>query len=390
MTNQKLNIKMVKPFRSHLKFLLPVIWSIACIGIGYGLHTAGKPEINARRGGGGDIYVVTGKPVQKDIRPYQTFIAFVEPINEVNLKPQVTGTIDDVLFENGAYVKEGEALFIIDKRKYEANVQSASANLDKANAYVVQIQNDYNRQLKLYKDKFLPKAELEVAESNLAQAKASVSQAEANLKLAQLDLEYATVTAPISGYIGKALVTKGNYVDTNSATLARIVQTNPVRIAFSVTDKERLKKLNTDSGMINALFSMNILLSDGREIRFTPDKVFTDNETNTDTATMSVYVEYPNESHLLLPGNVISVQISDNNEKPALLIPQSAILQDSGGKYVMKMNDGNIAVQQYIETTDVIDNMAVIEKGLTDRDTVILAGGQKVTSGQSVKSTSAK
>ncbi len=389
MTNKKLSNKTVKSIFGRSKILLPVIWSIACVGIGYGLHTVSKPEMNAIRGGG-DVYVVTGKPVPKDIRPYQTFIAFVEPINEVNLKPQVSGTIDDVLFENGAYVKAGDALFIIDKRKYEANVQSAQADLDKANAYVVQIQNDYKRQLKLYKDKFLPKAELEVVESNLAQAKAGVSQAEANLKLAQLDLEYATVTAPISGFIGKALVTKGNYVDTNSATLARIVQTNPVRIAFSVTDKERLKKLNTGSGMTDHAFSMNMILSDGREIRYTPNKVFSDNETNTDTATISVYVEYQNENHLLLPGNVISVQVSDNTEKPAILVPQSAVLQDSNGKYVMKMNDANIAVQQYIETTEMIDNMAIIEKGLTAEDTIILAGGQKVTSGQSVKSMSAK
>ncbi len=389
MTNKKLSNKTVKSIFGRSKILLPVIWSIACVGIGYGLHTVSKPEMNAIRGGG-DVYVVTGKPVPKDIRPYQTFIAFVEPINEVNLKPQVSGTIDDVLFENGAYVKAGDALFIIDKRKYEANVQSAQADLDKANAYVVQIQNDYKRQLKLYKDKFLPKAELEVVESNLAQAKAGVSQAEANLKLAQLDLEYATVTAPISGFIGKALVTKGNYVDTNSATLARIVQTNPVRIAFSVTDKERLQKLNSGSGMTDHAFSMNMILSDGREIRYTPNKVFSDNETNTDTATMSVYVEYQNENHLLLPGNVISVQVSDNTEKPAILVPQSAILQDSNGKYVMKMNNENVAVQQYVETTEMIDNMAIIEKGLTAEDTIILAGGQKVTSGQSVKSMSAK
>ncbi len=383
------NLKSIKETVKRYSILLSIVWSAACIGIGYGIHTLNQPDMPLNRGNGA-TYVVTGNPIQKDIRPYKTFIAFVEPINEVNLKPQVSGTIDDVLFENGAFVKEGDALFIIDKRKYEANVQAAQANLDKANANVVQIQNDYNRQLKLYKDKFLPKAELEVVESNLTQAKAGVSQAEANLKLAKLDLEYATVTAPISGFTGKALVTKGNYVDTNSATLARIVQTNPVRIAFSITDKERLDKLNTENGEKNQFFSINMLLSNGREVRFTPNKVFSDSETSSDTATMSVYVEYENEDNLLVPGNVISVQVSDNEEKTATLIPLSAVLQDSNGKYVMKMNSDGIAVQQYIKTTETIDNMAIIENGLTPQDTVILAGGQKVTSGQPVKSTSAK
>ncbi len=380
----------IKSIFRRSKFILPIVWTAACIGIGYWLNNSSTDTSMPMNRGASDVYVITGNPVQKDIRPYKTFIAFVEPINEVNLKPQVSGTIDEVLFENGAFIEAGSPLFIIDKRKYEANVQSAQADLDKANANVVQIQNDYKRQLKLYKDKFLPKAELEVAESNLAQAKASVSQAEANLKLAKLDLEYATVTAPISGFIGKAFVTKGNYVDTNSATLARIVQTNPIRIAFSVTDKERLDKLNTDNGTTNQAFSMNMILSNGREIRFTPDKVFSDNETTTDTATMSIYVEYDNDEHLLLPGNVVSVQVSDNVEKPAILIPQSAILQDSNGKYVMKTNQDDMAIQQYIETTEIIDNMAVIEKGLTPQDTVIFAGGQKVTSGQSVKTMNAQ
>lgn len=388
MKQNKKMLQTVRGLSRRSKYMLFILWSVACLSIGYGVHTAVQP-MGQMAGGMSETYVLTGKPIIKDMRSYQSFIAFAEPINEVNLKPQVSGTVEEVLFENGSYVKEGDVLFVIDKRKYEANVQSAQADLDKAHANVVQIKNDYNRQLKLYKDKFLPKAELEVAESNLAQANAAVQQADANLKLAKLDLEHATVVAPISGYISKALVTKGNYVDTNGTTLARIVQTNPIRISFSVTDKERLKGLKTYQRNNIELSEMNLVLSDGNIIEIMPTKLFADSETSTDTATFSVYVEYDNAEKLLLPGNIFTLQIPNSEKKNAVIIPQSAVLQDSNGKYVMKANNAGIAVQQYVETSETIDNYAVIDKGLSATDTIILSGGQKVSTGQKIKSISA-
>ena len=388
MKQNKKMLQTVRGLSRRSKYMLFILWSVACLSIGYGVHTAVQP-MGQMAGGMSETYVLTGKPIIKDMRSYQSFIAFAEPINEVNLKPQVSGTVEEVLFENGSYVKEGDVLFVIDKRKYEANVQSAQADLDKAHANVVQIKNDYNRQLKLYKDKFLPKAELEVAESNLAQANAAVQQADANLKLAKLDLEHATVVAPISGYISKALVTKGNYVDTNGTTLARIVQTNPIRISFSVTDKERLKGLKTYQRNNIELSEMNLVLSDGNIIEIMPTKLFADSETSTDTATFSVYVEYDNAEKLLLPGNIFTLRIPNSEKKNAVIIPQSAVLQDSNGKYVMKANNAGIAVQQYVETSETIDNYAVIDKGLSTNDTVILSGGQKVSTGQKIKSISA-
>lgn len=388
MKQNKKMLQTVRGLSRRSKYMLFILWSVACLSIGYGVHTAVQP-MGQMAGGMRETYVLTGKPIIKDMRSYQSFIAFAEPINEVNLKPQVSGTVEEVLFENGSYVKEGDVLFVIDKRKYEANVQSAQADLDKAHANVVQIKNDYNRQLKLYKDKFLPKAELEVAESNLAQANAAVQQADANLKLAKLDLEHATVVAPISGYISKALVTKGNYVDTNGTTLARIVQTNPIRISFSVTDKERLKGLKTYQRNNMELSEMNLVLSDGNIIEIMPTKLFAESETSTDTATFSVYVEYDNAEKLLLPGNIFTLRIPNSEKKNAVIIPQSAVLQDSNGKYVMKANNAGIAVQQYVETSETIDNYAVIDKGLSANDTVILSGGQKVSTGQKIKSISA-
>lgn len=363
------------------KVIVFIIWSACAFAAGYSFKSTNTPSL-AGMPQAIIPHVVTGRPIVKDIRPFKNFIAQVEPVNEVDIKPQVSGTIDAVLFENGSFVEEGAPLFIIDKSRYEANVQAAQADLDKAKANVIQIENDYNRMTKLYKDKFLAQAELELAESNLEQAKAAVSQAKANLKLAELDLAHATITAPISGYIGKAFITKGNYVDSSVASLARIVQTDPIRLTFSVTDKERLQKVSLEN--TQNPFNIHLVLANGKELPIRPLKVFTESEVDKTTATMSVYVEYANEKRLLLPGNVLSIKLSDSEEQKAVLVSQSAVLQDSAGKYVMTVDSDNKAHQQYIDATENIDNYYIVESGLSAQDTLILTGGQKVREGQTV------
>lgn len=360
-----------------------IIWSVCAFAAGYAVKSQNTASIMPAMPQAMVPNVVTGQPIVKDIRPFKNFIAQVEPVNEVDIKPQVSGTIDAVLFENGSFVEEGSPLFIIDKSRYEANVQAAQADLDKAKANVIQIENDYHRMTKLYKDKFLAQAELELAQSNLEQAKAAVSQAKANLKLAELDLSHATIVAPISGYIGKAFITKGNYIDSSATSLARIVQTNPIRLTFSVTDKERLQKV-VQTNAQNP-FNIHLILANGQELPIKPLKVFTESEVDKTTATMSVYVEYDNENRLLLPGNVLSIKLSDSDEKQAVLVSQSAVLQDSAGKYVMTIDSENKAHQQYIEATENIDNYYIVENGLSPQDTIILTGGQKVREGQLVK-----
>ncbi len=386
MTNKQTPVQTKKRF-NVTKTISFGLWTLCAVGIGYSLKSTTTPQTPPQMPMSEPL-VITGHPLEKDIRPFKNVIALVEPINEVDLKPQVSGTVDAVLFENGSYVKEGDILFIIDKSRYEANVQARQADLDKAQANVIQIQNDYNRMNKLYKDKFLAKAELELAESNLAQAKANVSQAEANLKLAQIDLKHATVTAPISGYISKAHITKGNYVSTSTQSLARIVQTNPVRIAFSVTDKERVQKVLTRQQDKEAeLFDMHMILPNGKEIEVQPDKIFTESEVDKDTASISVYAEYANEQRLLLPGNVLTAKLSETKEQKVILVSQDAVLQDTKGKYVMKITNDNTATQQYIQSNENIDNYYIVEQGLTPTDLIILTGAQKVRDGQKVKPT---
>ena len=160
----------------------------------------------------------------------------MEAINEVNIQPQVSGYLEKVMFEEGSLVKQGDILFVIEQQRYIATVNQRKAELDKAKANFTQLEKEYKRQKSLNQKKFASESQLDTAYSNMLQAQADINQAEANYELAKIDLEHTEIRSPINGYIGKALITIGNYVSTSSGTMANIVQTDPVRIVFSVTD----------------------------------------------------------------------------------------------------------------------------------------------------------
>ncbi len=321
-----------------------------------------------------ETYVTVQTPKVENVTLNKKYIAKVEAINAVDIKPQVSGYIEEILFEDGSEVKEGQSLYNIEKRRYAANVASAKANL-------MQIENDYKRQQALYKDKMLPKAELEVAEANVAKAKAA-------LDLAEVDLDHADIEAPISGRIGKTLVSKGNFVASGGANLARIVQMQPVRISMSVTDKERLNAVREMAKGNEGTMHLQAQLADGTVIDIEPNKVYADNEVSAQTATIPLYIEYQNADNLLIPGNFINVFVSETSAKEEITVPQVAVAQDGNGKYVMVINDG-VAEQRYVETGDSFKDRFVIKSGLNANDKIAITGVQKLSNGQKVKAAEA-
>ena len=198
---------------------------------------------------------------KQDISPRKKFIAQVEAINSVDVIPQVSGYIEEIKFDNGTQVKEGDILFVIEQRRYKDNLKAAKATRK-------QLAADYKRMVSLHEKQFISDKELESSESSLKNAEAAED-------LARLDLEYTEVKSPINGTIGKALVTVGNLVSMNTQKLARIVQTDPIRIVYSVSDKQRLEfreKLNEDVELY-----VDIVMSDGKVISQPANNIFVGN-----------------------------------------------------------------------------------------------------------------
>ncbi|MBP5617086.1 MAG: efflux RND transporter periplasmic adaptor subunit [Elusimicrobiaceae bacterium] len=365
----------------YLKYLLLVF-----VGVAIGFFVKGKFFSHAGpmgMGGAGQASVLVKTLEKKPVALGKNFIARVEAINATDVVPQVSGYIDQVLFQDGSFVNEGEVLFIIDQKRYKAAVSSAEATLDKSNASLKQIQSDYNRELALYKDHMLSQADLELAESNLANAKANVKAAKAALDLAKLDLAYTEVKSPIAGYIGKALMTKGNLATAGASKLARVVQMDPIRVVFSITDKERLSGMDQITNQ-NTRPDIQIALPNGQTIEMPEANLFADNEINAQTATMAVYAQTDNKENKLIPGNHVNVTVSLDKLRPMILIPQTALAQDATGQYVMTVNSQGVVVQQYVKTGDVVNGNVVVVSGLQAGDRVVTIGQQKLQNGQQV------
>lgn len=365
----------------YIKYLLLVF-----VGVAIGFFVKGKFFSNAGQmgmGGMGQASVLVKTLERKPVALGKNFIARVEAINATDVVPQVSGYVDQVLFQDGSFVNEGDVLFVIDQKRYKAAVSSAQAALDKAKASLKQIQNDYNRELALYNDHMLSQADIELAESNLANAKANVKAAQAALDLAKLDLEYTEVTSPISGYIGKALVTKGNLATAGVSKLARVIQMDPIRVVFSITDKERLSGMDQLTNT-SVRPDIQIGLPNGQTLEMPEAAVFSDNEINAQTATMAVYAQTDNKENKLIPGNYVNVTVSLDKLRPSLLIPQTALSQDATGQYVMTVNPQGVVVQKYVKIGDVVGNQYIVISGLEEGDRVITIGQQKLQNGQQV------
>ncbi len=353
-----------------------------CIAVGWYLKSKLTPQGAMPGGAAATVpHVIVEQANIEDVSPQKQYIASVEPIKSVNLIPQVSGYIEKVLFQEGSQVNEGDILFVIEQDKYMANLDLAKAALASAQANFVRAERDYNRQKALSNKQYASKSTLDNSESTYLQAKASVTQAKANLELAKIDLLHTEIRAPISGKIGKANVTEGNLVNSNSVTLARIVQNSPIRVAFSVPDKDyqMIKKIRDNESRTR------LKLPDGTIINDNAVSLFVNNEINSQTATLSVYLEYDNPAEQLVAGNYVDVIISSAQGKKMVTISPAAIMQDANGAYVFAVDNQGTVVERRVKLDGTFNGKQIVLEGLKGGEKIIINGLQKVKDGAKVR-----
>ena len=342
---------------------------------------AGMPAVN----------VTVAEAKEEVINNPKTYVALVEAINSVDVVAKVSGSLDKVNFTEGGFVKKDDPLFIIDKDTYQANYNLAKAQLESAKANLTKTERDYNRQKQLSAKNIASKATYDTAESAYLQAKAAVSQAQAQLDLAKIDLDNTEVKAYIDGYIGKTKVTVGNYVNASAEPLARVVQINPIRIAFSLTDKEFLEMQAVGDKNLND-FVVNIELADGGIFKEKLSKVFASNEINQGMATVAVYADINNDKGLLKPGAYVKMFITSANPKKGIVVPEVAVMQNDEVSQVYVVNSDNVAVLRNVTLGDAFGGQQVVLSGLKAGEKVIVSGQQNrmMRSGATVNIVEAK
>ena len=306
------------------------------------------------------------------------------------VRPRVSGIVVERVFQQGSQVKEGDVLYRIDPAPFQVRVDSAEATLRRAKAVQAQAKSTAGRQEQLRKSNVASAQTYDDAVAQLAQAEADVAIAEANLATARLDLEYASVKAPISGRIGRALITEGALVSTNGTeNLATIQQLDPVYADFtqSATDLMRLRKALQDGDLMadNNSADVKLMLDDGSEYPHKGKLLFSEAAVDESTGQVTLRGEFPNPDGDLLPGMYVRVKIEQGIEKGAVLVPQQAVQRDSSGSaLVYVVSADNKAGVRNVRVGRAAGSRWVITDGLKDGERIIVEGFQKVQPGGEV------
>jgi membrane fusion protein (multidrug efflux system) len=314
----------------------------------------------------------------------------IAPTRIAEVRPRISGIIVSRVFEQGAVVKKGDLLYQIDPEPFKVQVASAEATLRRAKAVQLQARQTVDRQQELKKANITSGQSIDDAVATLATADADVASADAGLSSAKLNLQYASVTAPISGRIGRALITEGALVSANgSENLATIQQLDPVYADFTqpAADLIRLRKALESGGIISTpgVVPVKLLMDDGSPYSHPGRLLFSEAAVDATTGQVILRGEFPNPDGDLLPGMYVRVEIEQGVEKNAIAVPQQAVQRDASGRsliYVVGKDD--VAELRPVGAGRVIGERWVIASGLKEGEKVIVEGFQKIRPGAKV------
>ncbi len=311
----------------------------------------------------------------------------LEPFRVAQVGARVAGILQKRTFKEGSDVKAGQVLFQIDNAPYRASLESAQATLAQAQATLAQAASTARRYKPLVEANAISKQDYDVAVANEKAAQAQVAAGKAAVTNASINLGYATVTAPISGRIGRALVTEGALVGQGQVTeLAVIQQINPlyVNITQSSSDIMRMREALNSGKLAKAgdnAAKVKVYTDDGRPYAQEGKLLFTDLTVDPTTGQVSVRAELPNPDGMLLPGMYVRVHIEEAQVDNAVLIPQQAVTRNEKGNTVMVVaEDGSVAPRP-VQISQSKGTNWVVTDGLKSGDKVMIDGFIKLGMG---------
>lgn len=317
-----------------------------------------------------------------------TFSGTVEAIDEVELLARVQGFLESVEFEAGKVVEEGEVLFRIESRPYDAAVAAAEARVAQAEAQLQNAEQELRRQETLTERNVSAEVLLEDARAAAAVARADLAVAEAGLEQAEIEQSYTTVSAPFPGEISQAFFSEGALVGPSGGALARLVRTDPVRVVFSIPDTLLIELRSQEaSGQSTeaADFNFRLVLGNGAVYPSEGQLEYIANRTDPATGTIPVRLIYENPDRILVPGQFLEVAIGPSDPPQMPVVPQTAVLQDRQGRYVFVVNEDSTVSQRRIEVGPQVGAGWAVQDGLAGGEEVVVQGVQRLADGMTVE-----
>ncbi|MCW0983610.1 efflux RND transporter periplasmic adaptor subunit [Agrobacterium sp. BT-220-3] len=315
----------------------------------------------------------------------------VAPMVTADVRPRVTGMVLKRVFQQGTSVREGDVLYIIDPEPFKAKVASAQAALDSAIAGQKLAQQKADRQIQLSQNGVASLENRDTAVAELAQSNADVERARADLRTGQLELQYTEIRAPISGSIGRALVTEGSLVSPTSDVMATIQQIDPVYADFTQPADNMIRLKNAVAeGKLEADASGSALLklvsAEGRPYPHDGKLLFSEATANAATGQVILRGEFPNPETNLLPGMYVRGRIEQAALDGALAVPEQAIQRDTAGiAQVYIVGADNKVEIRPVSLGWILDGRWVVLQGISAGDRVIVEGFQRIAPGAQVQ-----
>jgi RND family efflux transporter MFP subunit len=333
--------------------------------------------------------VTVATPTQQDVTVFHEFVGSTEAFKSVEIRARVQGFLDTMSFEPSSFVRTGQQLFVIEKEPYEAQRDRAAAGLKAAQAGLARAESDLDRLEQAVATNAVSQQEVTRARAERDQASAGLLQAQAELTSAQIQLDYTTVQSPIDGLVSRNFVDLGNLVGAGESTLLTTVrQIDPIYAYFEVSERYVAQVLEQRGGHQNPGTADDIpatllLEETGLEIEGRIDSL--ENTVDTGTGTIRIRGVFPNPDAKIFPGFFVRVRLPGELLEHALLVDESALGTDLGGRFLLIVGDDNVVERRYIEPGPLqADKTRVILSGLEPGERFIVDGLQRARPGMPV------
>lgn len=314
-----------------------------------------------------------------DVPITYSFVGRTESSQRVEIRPRVAGFIDEIAYEEGEFVDEGQTLFVIDQKPFESQLRAMRAALAQQQARLENAESLLARVTPLAEAEAVAAKELDDAQDQVRSARAAVEEAAAGVYDAELNLSYTTITAPVRGLTGEATEREGAYISGTTGPITYVARINPIWAEFSIAESallqgERREREGTVRFPDGKQFLVFLELSDGTR-HPEPGRIsFADASVSTETGSVLFRAEIPNPRESLRPGQFVRVHIEGAVRPNAMTVPQRAVKQGSKGAFVWVVNEQSQAEQRPVSLGPWRGDNWIIEQGLNPGDRVVVNG----------------
>ncbi len=350
-----------------------IFWTLALVGC----EKAAAPAFQRPPAAVSLAPAVTG-----DVPVYLDEIGKIVAREMVSIQPQVSGRITEIHFTDGADLKKGDALFTIDPRPYQAQLDAATANLAQAEAALAFARIQIARGGQLIETKAISQQEYDTRKSSLDVAEAQVQQGRAAVENAGLNLQYCSIRSPIDGRAGRRLVDIGNVVTANSGSLLTIQRLDPIYADFTVTENDLTA---VQRNMRRGALEVEVRLPDEPDSALRGALTFLDNAVQDGTGNVTLRATIPNGEHRLWPGRFVKVRLVLSTLPGAVLVPAAAPQMSARGQFVYVVMQDATAELRLVKTGQRHGNLVVIDQGVSPGERVVVNGQLGVTPGGKVR-----